>query len=35
MSIPTRYIHNPLEVCAVEDVEACCKLVRAACNIAL
>ncbi len=35
ISIPTRYIHNPLEVCAIEDVEACIKLIRAACNIAL
>jgi endoglucanase len=35
ISIPTRYIHNPLEICAAEDVEACIKLVRAACDISL
>jgi endoglucanase len=33
ISIPTRYIHNPVEVCAIGDVEACVKLVRAACDI--
>jgi endoglucanase len=35
VSIPTRYIHNPLEICAIEDVEACVKLIRAACGIKL
>jgi endoglucanase len=35
VSIPTRYIHNPIEMCALDDAEACVKLVRAACNIAL
>ncbi|MCL2002390.1 MAG: M42 family metallopeptidase [Oscillospiraceae bacterium] len=33
ISVPTRYIHNPIELCAVEDVEACVRLVRAACDI--
>jgi endoglucanase len=35
VSIPARYIHNPVEVCALADVEACIKLVRAACGIAI
>jgi endoglucanase len=35
ISIPTRYIHNPLEICALDDVEACIRLVRAACDICL
>ena len=35
ISIPTRYIHNPVEICALEDVEACVRLVRAACAISL
>jgi endoglucanase len=35
ISVPTRYIHNTLEICALEDVEAVIKLVRAACGISL
>jgi endoglucanase len=35
ISIPTRYIHNPLEICALEDVEASVRLIRAACGISL
>lgn len=35
ISIPTRYIHNPVEVCSLDDVEACIRLVRAACDISL
>ncbi|MDR0292872.1 MAG: M42 family metallopeptidase [Oscillospiraceae bacterium] len=35
ISIPTRYIHNPVEICALDDVEACVKLVRASCAISL
>lgn len=35
ISIPTRYIHNPLEVCSLFDVEECIKLCREACKIRL
>jgi endoglucanase len=35
ISIPTRYIHNTLELCSLEDVEASVRLVRAACGISL
>jgi endoglucanase len=35
ISIPTRYIHNPVEICALDDVDACIRLVRAACDISL
>jgi putative aminopeptidase FrvX len=29
VSIPTRYLHTPTEVCALDDVEACAKLIAA------
>jgi len=35
VSVPTRYIHNPVEICSLDDVEACIRLVRASCAISL
>lgn len=35
VSIPTRYIHNPIEMCDLRDVSACVELVTAACGIHL
>lgn len=29
VSIPTRYLHTPVEMCALEDVEACVRLIAA------
>jgi putative aminopeptidase FrvX len=29
VSVPTRYLHTPTEVCALEDVDACARLLAA------